>query len=97
MFTPLSVSKKINAAKGAPYYAGDKIPDEELFHGIPAIKVATHSFEDLNKLALEGIYYHWGRNKIPKEGKDVKIKNKPYEVYVRARRGVWKKRPLACY
>ncbi|MFZ4861160.1 hypothetical protein ACL9RF_03160 [Sphingobacterium sp. Mn56C] len=81
----LRVRLRDAGALGASFYAANKIPNKELIHGIPAIKVATHSFEDLRRFALEGINYHWGRNKIHKQGKYVKINNKPYEVYVRAK------------
>ena len=48
------------------------------------IKSRTRSFDDLEKLAIDGLNYHWGRNQNHIVAKDVKIDSEPYEVYVNA-------------
>lgn len=60
----------------------DKIPQSEINPSHPIIKTRTRSFTDLEKLALEGIDYHWGRNKNHFIAKDVKVNNESYELYM---------------
>lgn len=38
----------------------------------------------MEKLALDGLNYHWGRNKNHAEAKDIKINGESYEVYIDA-------------
>ena len=65
--------------------AGD-VPLAEIarWNNTPPITSRTRSFKDLEKLALEGISYHWGRNQNHAVAKDVKINGEKYEVYVTA-------------
>ncbi|MCS3868592.1 hypothetical protein J3D55_001508 [Chryseobacterium ginsenosidimutans] len=60
----------------------DKIPKKDIIAGKSPIKERTRSFGDLEKLALDGLNYHWGRNKNHAAAKDVKIIGEGYEVYV---------------
>ncbi|MCW3161418.1 hypothetical protein [Chryseobacterium oryctis] len=60
----------------------DKIPTSSITPSQPVIKSRTRNFQDLEKLAINGINYHWGRNKNHIIAKDVKIVGEPYEVYV---------------
>ena len=46
------------------------------------IKERTRSFQDLERLALEGISYHWGRNRNHAVAKNVEINSEKYEVFV---------------
>ncbi|MGG6230704.1 hypothetical protein [Tenacibaculum sp. SDUM215027] len=62
----------------------DKIPQEDLITGKPPLTARTRSFEDLERLALEGLNYHWGRNRNHYVAKDVDIDGEKYEVYVNA-------------
>ncbi|WP_297975736.1 PAAR-like protein, partial [uncultured Capnocytophaga sp.] len=63
----------------------DKIPKDVIEkYGEEPIKSRTRSFEDLEKLALEGISYHWGRNQEHTIAKYVEINNEKYQVYVKA-------------
>lgn len=60
----------------------DKIPEEALsYYGKSPIKNRTKSFEELKKMALEGINKYWSRhsNNI---GKGVNINGEFYELYV---------------
>lgn len=60
----------------------DKIPKTEIIVGKPPITTRIKSFTDLEKLALDGLNYHWGRNKNHAVAKDVKIVSESYEVFV---------------
>ncbi|WP_175623039.1 hypothetical protein [Chryseobacterium schmidteae] len=62
----------------------DKIPTTSLIAGKPPIKTRTRSFADLEKLAIDGLNYHWGRNKNHAAAKDVKIVGESYEVFTNA-------------
>ncbi|MCG7503013.1 hypothetical protein MHM83_14170 [Tenacibaculum sp. Mcav3-52] len=62
----------------------DKIPEEDLIAGKSPLTTRTRSFEDLERLALNGINYHWGRNREHYIAKDVDINGEKYEVYVNA-------------
>lgn len=48
----------------------------------PVIRIRTKSFQDLEKLALEGLNYHWGRNSNHAVAKNVMINGEAFEVYV---------------
>lgn len=60
----------------------DKIPVSEIMSGKPIIKSRTKSFSDLEKLAIEGLNYHWGRNKNHAVGKSISVNGELFEVYV---------------
>ncbi|WP_231433824.1 hypothetical protein, partial [Chryseobacterium sp. Leaf313] len=62
----------------------DKIPKTSLISGKPPIKSRTRSFADLEKLAIDGLNYHWGRNKNHVAAKDIKISGEPFEVFLNA-------------
>lgn len=62
----------------------DKIPQSEIDPANPIIKNRTRSFSDLEKLAIEGLNYHWSRNKNNSQGKNVKINDDFFEVYTNA-------------
>lgn len=62
----------------------DKIPANVIQPTKPIIKQRTRSFADLEKLAIDGLNYHWGRNKNHTVAKDVKINGESFEVYVNA-------------
>jgi hypothetical protein len=62
----------------------DEIPQGDLITGKPPLTARTRSFEDLERLALDGINYHWGRNRGHYIAKDVDIDGEKYEVYVNA-------------
>ncbi|MEM0941642.1 MAG: hypothetical protein AAGI25_17925 [Bacteroidota bacterium] len=60
----------------------DKIPKEDLISGRSPIKSRTKNFADLEQLALEGLNYHWGRNRNHFVAKNVDIHGEKYEVFV---------------
>ncbi|MFK7050527.1 hypothetical protein FLACOL_02148 [Flavobacterium columnare] len=62
----------------------DNIPANVIQPTKPIIKQRTRSFADLEKLAIDGLNYHWGRNKNHTIAKDVKINGESFEVYVNA-------------
>jgi hypothetical protein len=62
----------------------DKIPKSALVQGKPPIKSRTRSFADLEKLAIEGLNYHWGRNEKHAVAEDVKVIGESYKVYMNA-------------
>lgn len=70
-----------SATKNCPW---DKIPKADLITGKPPITKRTKSFSDLEKLAIDGLNYHWGRNKNHAEAKDVKIIGESYEVFIKS-------------
>ncbi|MFK7059799.1 hypothetical protein V3Q90_06640 [Flavobacterium oreochromis] len=63
----------------------DDIPATAIQPNKPIIKQRTKSFADLEKLAIDGLNYHWGRNKNHTVAKDVKINGESYEVYVNSK------------
>ncbi|WP_258928683.1 hypothetical protein [Flavobacterium davisii] len=60
----------------------DNIPANVIQPTKPIIKQRTRSFADLEKLAIDGLNYHWGRNKNHAVAKDVKINGESFEVYI---------------
>lgn len=62
--------------------AWDRIPKEDLITSKPSLKSRTKSFKDLEKLALEGLNYHWGRNRNHYVAKNVTVDGQEYEVFV---------------
>lgn len=62
----------------------DKIPATEIKSDQPIIKTRTKTFADLEKLALEGINYHWGRNINHFIAKDIKINGKSFAFFMNA-------------
>jgi len=66
-------------------YPWDKIPQEtiEKYQKEP-IKERTRSFQDLERLALEGINYHWSRCTEHAVAKNVEINSEKYECYTSA-------------
>lgn len=60
----------------------DKIPASAIHPSNPIIKSRTRSFKDLEKLAIDGLNYHWGRNRNHAEGKNININGILYEIYV---------------
>ncbi|WKL47767.1 DUF4280 domain-containing protein [Flavobacterium pectinovorum] len=60
----------------------DKIPESEINPSYPVIKTRTQSFSDLEKLAIEGLQYHWGRNKNHFATKNITINSEHYEIYL---------------
>ena len=64
-------------------YPWDKIPQSDIRREQKEpIKERTRSFQDLERLALEGISYHWGRNRNHTVAKNVEINSEKYEVFV---------------
>ncbi len=62
----------------------DEIPSSAINSSQPIIKTRTKNFSDLEKLAIDGLNYHWGRNSNHSVAKDVKIIGESYEVYIDA-------------
>ncbi|GAA6768679.1 hypothetical protein AAFH68_46350 [Flavobacterium sp. CGRL1] len=62
----------------------DKIPTPIINPSDPIIKSRTRSFSDLEKLALDGLNYHWGRNKNHAVAKNVNIGSDVFELYIKA-------------
>ncbi|GAA0871115.1 hypothetical protein GCM10009117_02600 [Gangjinia marincola] len=62
----------------------DKIPAKDLINGKPPLKEPNRSFTELENLALDGLSYHWGRNKNHTEAKNVVIGEDIYEVFINA-------------
>lgn len=60
----------------------DDIPSISILPNKPIIKQRTRSFADLEKLAIDGLNYLWGRNKNHNVAKDVKIIGESFEVYI---------------
>ncbi|MEM8940204.1 MAG: hypothetical protein AAGC64_12765, partial [Bacteroidota bacterium] len=50
----------------------------------PPFKTRTKSFKNLEQLALEGLNYHWGRNRNHFVAKNVDIDGEKYEVFINA-------------
>ncbi|MET4083692.1 hypothetical protein ABIB40_003664 [Pedobacter sp. UYP30] len=48
------------------------------------LEVRTRSFSDLEKLAITGLNYHWGRNSDHAEAKNVKIVDQEYQFCMNA-------------
>ena len=64
-------------------YPWDKIPQSDIEEEQKEpIKERTRSFQDLERLVLEGISYHWGRNRNHAVAKNVEINSEKYEVFV---------------
>jgi len=59
----------------------EKIPKKDLTSGSP-LKTRTKSFSDLEKLAINGLNYHWGRNQNHFIAKDVDINGEKYQIFV---------------
>ncbi|WP_437824930.1 hypothetical protein [Tenacibaculum mesophilum] len=62
----------------------DKIPEKDLISGKLPIRKKTRDFKSLEELALEGVNYHWSRNKNHTVGKNIEVNGENYEVYVNA-------------
>ncbi len=62
----------------------DKIPEKDLISGKPPLRSRTKSFGDLEKLALGGLNYYWGRNRNHFVAKNGTINGELYEVFVNA-------------
>lgn len=77
--TTLRVNLKDGGAKGLN--SSNAVPVSEQTNGVP-ISTRTRSFDDLEKLALDGINYHWGRNQNHAVAKGVNINSESWEVYV---------------
>nr|WP_198530109.1 hypothetical protein [Flavobacterium sp. Root935] len=60
----------------------DKIPPSVLNPNNPVIKSRTRSFSDLEKLALDGLNYHWGRNRNHAVAKNININGDLFELYI---------------
>ncbi|WP_055448850.1 type VI secretion system tube protein TssD [Lacinutrix mariniflava] len=75
----LRVNLKDGGAKGLRNW--NKIPKKDLTSKEP-IKTRTKSFEDLEKLAIDGLNYHWGRNKNHYIAKNVDINGEVYEIFI---------------
>lgn len=58
----------------------DKIPPDKIKPHQPIIKQRTKDFEDLERLAMDGLIYHWGRNKGHAVAKSIKVNDEFYEV-----------------
>ncbi|MFZ4861157.1 hypothetical protein ACL9RF_03145 [Sphingobacterium sp. Mn56C] len=64
--------------------AWDNLPLQALDIGKPPIKTQIRSFKDLVNLALQGLCYHWGRNKKHAVAQDVCLAGERYEVFIQA-------------
>ncbi len=60
----------------------DDIPKKDLIKGKLPIKKRTKSFKDLEKLALDGLSYHWGRNRNHYIAKNADVNGEIYEIFV---------------
>ncbi len=79
------ISQTYPATEYRTAYDWEKVPKGEIIkYGKEPIKSRTRSFEDLEKLAIEGLDYHWGRNKNHFVAKDVKISDESFEFYMNA-------------
>ncbi|WP_339699549.1 hypothetical protein [uncultured Marixanthomonas sp.] len=78
----LRVNLKDGGAKGLNRTG--RIPQSDLVPNHSPITTNIRSFEDLEKLALEGINYHWGRNKGHQIAMYVEIKGERYEICMNA-------------
>ncbi|WP_293311465.1 hypothetical protein [Pedobacter sp. UBA5917] len=63
----------------------DKIPESEIKSDQPILKTRTKTFEELEKLAIAGINYHWGRNKNHFIAHDIKINGKLFAFFMNAK------------
>ncbi|MCD8418795.1 hypothetical protein J2Q11_13775 [Tenacibaculum finnmarkense genomovar finnmarkense] len=59
----------------------EKIPKKYLTSGTP-LKTRIKSFADLEKLAIDGLNYHWGRNQNHFIAKNVEINGEKYQIFV---------------
>lgn len=78
----LRVNLKDGGYFGANSYEGSKVSLTDIEPHNPVIIERTKTYEDLKKLALEGLEYHWGRNKSHPEGKYVSIDDEQYQVFI---------------
>lgn len=62
----------------------DRIPKDILKPENPIIKERTQSFKELEKFALDGINYHWGRNKNHAVAKSININGEVFQMYMNA-------------
>jgi len=76
----LRVNLKDGGAKGLSSW--DDIPEKDLIAGKSPIKSRTKSFKELEKLAINGLNYHWGRNTKHFIAKNVDIDGGKYEIYM---------------
>ena len=77
----LGKSRRAPVIKICPW---DKIPKKDLLSSKSHLETQTKKFEDLEKLALEGLNYHWGRNEKHHLAKNVDVNGEKYEVFVNA-------------
>ena len=82
----LEAEQIINGQEPFYNYPWENVPPKATVANgnIPPLRTRTRSFEELEKLAIEGLNYHWGRNRNHLAAKDVKINNESYEVYINA-------------
>ncbi|WP_445711449.1 hypothetical protein [Flavobacterium sp.] len=58
----------------------DDIPSSQISPSNPIIRTRTKSFQDLEKLALDGIEKHWSRNSLH----NLKINNETFNLHIKA-------------
>ncbi|SHK24217.1 hypothetical protein [Chryseobacterium polytrichastri] len=64
-------------------YDWEKVPKKVISKwGKEPIKYRTRTYKDLEKLSIEGLNYHWGRNQNHAVAKDLKIIRESYEFYL---------------
>ena len=78
----LRINLKDGGARGLNNWDG--IPKKDLITGKPPLKTQIKSFKELEKLAIEGVNYHWSRNQNHAVAKSVDIDGEKYEVFVHA-------------
>ena len=77
-----TINANMYGTPARPFCDWDRIPASSISPSRPVIKTRTKSFQDLEKLAIEGLNYHWGRNSNHLEGKNVNINGDIFEIFI---------------
>ncbi len=82
----IQVTLRVNLKDGGAEGLDDwtDIPKKYITKGKLPIKKRTKNFKDLERLALDGINYHWGRNSNHFTAKNITINGTDYEVNINA-------------
>lgn len=81
----LRVSFQDNGDIGLAGVGPDLVPKAVLQQfNKPSLKQRTESYDQLKKIALDGMNYYWSRNRNHLVGKNITVNGQPYEVTVNA-------------
>jgi len=82
----IHIKLRLNLSNGGEIGFEDwkSIPKEHIKKNTPPYTSRTVSFDNLKKMAFDGMEYYWSRNSSHPTGKNVNINNVPYQVYLTA-------------